>query len=258
MASLEGLKPHYDLIPSEEEDLCSSPDLRAARIWRRRFHILLMVFIAVILLMIGSFVYVSRTGGFPALPGNVRIPYTPAPVRYVNKNLTSDFDSSKFTGDPRPELDQAWHDLLSVTGIRLSEAELILTNATSAVRHKEGGYVGGLGVSHSLHCIKRIKQYLYPEYYYKQEQHWDELRTHIDHCLESLRTELLCKADSSVYTFIWTPQSRIKPGVQITQQAACVDWDNLHEWMKSRAAGIDDMIGPAASLYGEETSYPAE
>lgn len=56
-------------------------------------------------------------------------------------------------GKPRPEMDKAWHDLLEGTLIRFTDEELLLANNATSVKHKESGYVGGLGVSHSLHCL---------------------------------------------------------------------------------------------------------
>lgn len=56
-------------------------------------------------------------------------------------------------GEPRPELDQAWHDLLEGTLIRFSEDELFRSNNATSVRLEGGDYAGGLGISHSLHCL---------------------------------------------------------------------------------------------------------
>ena len=33
-------------------------------------------------------------------------------VGYINRYLTRDPDTHKFMGNPRPELDEAWHNLL--------------------------------------------------------------------------------------------------------------------------------------------------
>jgi hypothetical protein len=74
-------------------------------------------------------------------------------VTYVNKWLKGDVDTPKFVGQPRSEMDEAWHDLLSSTAIRFSEEELKLANNATSIKHKDGGYVGGLGISHSLHCV---------------------------------------------------------------------------------------------------------
>lgn len=77
----------------------------------------------------------------------------PAPVTYVNKWLKGDPDTPKFLGNPSVEMDQAWHELLSATAIRFSEEELILANNATSIRLQDGGYVAGLGISHSLHCV---------------------------------------------------------------------------------------------------------
>ncbi|KAI0412118.1 hypothetical protein F5X98DRAFT_382919 [Xylaria grammica] len=234
----------------DDEELNALPDLYAVRVWKRRFYILLTSSLIGILFLIGSQHYVQNASHCQPDMRGVKMPYTPAPVRYVNRNMTSDFDSPRFLGNPRPELDEAWHELLAGTAISLSEEDLRLADAPGSVRLKSGGYIGGLGISHSLHCIKRIKQYIHPEYYYSGgQQDWDEIHRHADHCLESLRVEALCKADPSVYTYVWTPHNRVKPAVQITQKAACVDWEGLHTWMKGRAASKDDMVGPPASLF---------
>ena len=176
-------------------------------------------------------------------------------------------------------MDEAWHNLLAGTSIRLSEEELLLANNATSIRHKDGGYIGGLGISHSLHCVvslspgvpvfciwpfplfrapfaehtiqKRIKQYFHPEYYYPGEQAWDELFMHVDHCLESLRQVVMCSADVSVYTLQWTPHNRHKPGVKVPQPHACTDWEALHKWMLGRGASLSDAVGPPESLYDD-------
>lgn len=86
---------------------------------------------------------------------------------------------------------------------------------------------------------------MYPDYYYNDNAtDWEEVHEHTDHCLEALRQELLCSADLNVWTFQWTPHSRIKPANHIPQQHACVDWDALHSWMQKRAITWDDMVTP--------------
>ncbi|KAK4189737.1 hypothetical protein QBC35DRAFT_449981 [Podospora australis] len=264
-------KPHqYAPLLSQEvnhEDLESIPltsnftlDLLQQEItkWRRRFYLLLASSLICILTISAGSEYRLRTTPtsefscpiFPTNHGSVEIPYSPAPVKYVNKYLVGDPDTKKFMGEPRPELDEAWHELLDATLIRYTDDELALANNATSVRHKDGGYVGGLGISHALHCIKRIKQYLHPEYYYSHEkQDWKELYSHVDHCLESLRQELMCSADVNVYTLKWTRHSRFKPSVKVPQPHACVDWEALHGWMKGRASRFEDMIGPPDRLY---------
>jgi len=147
---------HYDNIES---------------IWRRRFYILLAVALSIFSLIFTASVLVFGTSSCPPPKPGAEIPYceslivvnamkiptdkqpAPAPVTYVNKWLKGDIDTPKFVGQPRPEMDEAWHDLLSGTAIRFSEEELKLANNATSIEHKDGGYVGGLGISHSLHCV---------------------------------------------------------------------------------------------------------
>ncbi|KAH9890133.1 hypothetical protein F4778DRAFT_785296 [Xylariomycetidae sp. FL2044] len=259
MAKSEEATPLYNPISSRDEDsdfsTCDAEGFRVASVWRRRFYYLLAISLSVFLVLSSTLWHFSGLARCTNGMAGVTMPYTPAPVRYVNKDPATDFNSHQFIGDPRPELDEAWHALLSGTGIRLSEEEIKRANATNVVRHKDGGYVGGLGISHLLHCLKRIKQFLHPEYYYPEggaDWNWDDIRQHVDHCLESLRTEVLCHADPSVYTFVWTPQNRVKPAVQVSQKAACVDWTLMHQWMEERATLADDIVKPPDSFFDVE------
>ncbi|KAI0505909.1 hypothetical protein F5B22DRAFT_490700 [Xylaria bambusicola] len=251
-------KHEYQPIDSCEEaqEIRSpGPGRNLESIWRRRFYVLLAVYSSSFILGLMLFIYFFKVRECPSLKPGAQIPYSPAPVTYVNKWLQGDPDTPKFVGQPRAEMDEAWHNLLSATAIKLSEKELKLANNATSIKHRDGGYVGGLGISHSLHCVKRIKQYMHRDYYYQGEQQWDELFFHADHCLESLRQAVMCAADVSVYTLEWTPHSRYKPAVRVPQPHACVDWEALHDWMSKRAASLEDVVGPPEILFkGNETA----
>jgi len=236
------------------------------RTWRRRFFVLLFVSLTIIPTLVGLAVHkwtvtqsCSSQPGARDSSGRER-PYSPAPVRYVHKWLGKDPEMHKYVGNPRKELDEAWHELLEGTLIRYSEEELKLAGNVTSVKHKDGGYLGGLGVSHSLHCLKRIKQYLYKDYYFPDHDKvdWAEIWMHVDHCLESLRQEVLCNADTSVYALEWTPHSSLRPSVRVPQAHVCVDWNHLHEWMKGRAATNDDMVRPPDSMFAEAKKLKEE
>lgn len=301
MAALVLQKHQYRPVETKEEDLDRESLYLQSEIetrWRSRFHILLFSSLSCIALLITGLIHQVRTCPSPLSTPNVKVPYctylyfkilhqftnpstAPAPVAYVNKWLKGDPTTPQFVGQPRPEMDQAWHDLLAGTSIKLSEDELLLAGNATSIGHKDGGYIGGLGISHSLHCVvsslpgfpacfllagsflcfrrdllsittqKRIKQYFHPEYYYPGEQAWDELFMHVDHCLESLRQVVMCSADVSVYTLQWTPHNRHKPAVKVPQPHACTDWEALHEWMLGRSASLSDAVGPPEILYDD-------
>ncbi|KAM7206460.1 protein of unknown function (DUF3328) domain containing protein [Naviculisporaceae sp. PSN 640] len=254
-------KAQYSLVGHTLEEVSFNGDDESmtslhneSRLWRRRFNILLFTSLTTIALLIGGGIYSvmvlaplscscsSPGSGMRPMTSGVKPPYSPAPVEYVNKHITDGYEMPKFMGPPRAELDEAWHELLAGTMMRFTDEELMLAGNATSIRHKDGGFVGGLGVSHSLHCVKRIKQYLHPEYYYDEDEDWDELYHHVDHCLESLRQQILCSADTNIYTLKWTSHSKTKPSISIPQPNACVNWDVLHSWMLSRAAKYDDLV----------------
>lgn len=64
-------------------------------------------------------------------------------------------DITIYSGDPSPELDQAWVDLYDGWGIfRMSKADAErLPNKTYPWPGDPGYYIGQLSVSHQLHCL---------------------------------------------------------------------------------------------------------
>jgi hypothetical protein len=184
----------YMPLESEDDELdfatTSKPDTR----WRTRFWVL-AVFSGLLLLCSWLVILLqanSSTSYRHQYGNKVEVPYCKFPMRsdtnnvmahrllaparpylqYANRYMTQDPDTPKFMGKPRPELDQAWHDLLegkcdtkpekeydvdSIKGtlIKFSGTELQRAGNASSVAHKEAGFVGGLGISHSLHCLVR-------------------------------------------------------------------------------------------------------
>lgn len=61
---------------------------------------------------------------------------------------------SPFVGDPRPELELAWHGLFETNNIRVLKSDLEALNLTS-LELKGGGYIAQPAVFHELHCLVR-------------------------------------------------------------------------------------------------------
>lgn len=58
-----------------------------------------------------------------------------------------------FVGLPRPELDEAWSDLLRPAMLDMPPAEMKKMNKSSVAVTGTGGYVGYYAVFHQLHCL---------------------------------------------------------------------------------------------------------
>uniref|UniRef100_A0A093X8V6 Uncharacterized protein n=1 Tax=Talaromyces marneffei PM1 TaxID=1077442 RepID=A0A093X8V6_TALMA len=113
-----------------------------------------------------------------------------------------------FAGDPSPELDQAWHDLLEV-----SKEDLDYYNVTSLPLADGTGFASELFVTHELHCLKKVRQYIYKEAYFEQVQGFarNELKRHI--------------GSNDVTARSWGSHQ-------------CIDFDALITWTRERAVDI--------------------
>ncbi|KAI0432183.1 hypothetical protein F5Y09DRAFT_354186 [Xylaria sp. FL1042] len=142
-----------------------------------------------------------------------------------------------FSGPPSPEGDQAWSDLVKYSHVRVSGEDLRRVNKTSIpLPGEKDTYWGILGVIHELHCLKRIRQYMYKDYYFPNltaEQERLNL-LHNDHCIEILRQATMCRGDVSIITMFWQDDNPI-PVTDFSVPHACVNWDALYVWAKERS-----------------------
>ncbi|KAL9113925.1 MAG: hypothetical protein Q9227_002059 [Pyrenula ochraceoflavens] len=154
-------------------------------------------------------------------------------IRYFPTAL----QNNPFTGDPRPELDRAWHALLTNNNIRISTSELAELNYTSIELGDGSGMVAQLGVFHALHCLKTIRRFVHKDYYLVNatEAALSQMNEHVDHCIEYIRENLMCHPDISLVTLRWIPtDDGFKPTNKDLARHECVNWDVLNGWAGMR------------------------
>lgn len=200
------------------------------------FHILL------ILTYTSSFAYLTRKSWNPTSSKSDTY-YSPAEsaIAYMTKTVDGLATDSIFAGDPSPELDHAWHNLLTNINLRLSTEEMQRLNQTSLELSNGSGYLGTLGVYHELHCLKRTRKWIYRDYYYPNITRLEHLEheKHVEHCLELLRQAVICKGDVSVTPFKWLGNT-LEPTTKEGILHRCVDWDRLAGWAHERAVDLFD------------------
>ncbi|UPX18773.1 uncharacterized protein EKO05_0009064 [Ascochyta rabiei] len=165
-------------------------------------------------------------------------------------------EGGEYAGRPTPKLDQAWHDLLNAENIKIDTKYMkhyARENIGVAVP-EGGGFIGTLNVYHELHCLKRIHQFMYPEYYFKDfspRQH--ELnRMHNEHCIDFLRMSAMCHGDIGLITYEWHDNSLIPVANATSHQ--CVNWDKLDRWTKENTV---DMMKPGWLVHPTKgVAYP--
>ncbi|KAK1984741.1 hypothetical protein LZ30DRAFT_812672 [Colletotrichum cereale] len=172
-----------------------------------------------------------------------RLVYTPAQEAVVLEKAKFHAglnDTTRFRGDPRPELEEAWDELLSAINIRVDGDWFtrMSRNASSAVKINDGkgGYAGMLDVFHHLHCLRMIRigytLDLYPEYQPMLSSQTGELiPMHIDHCIDELRQAVMCRADVTVLTSDWIDWHP-KPWLNFNVEHECVNWERIFRWSK--------------------------
>jgi hypothetical protein len=99
-------------------------------------------------------------------------------------------ENARFKGPPRPELDEAWENLLKPMNVRVPNETASQTNFTSLeLGDGSGDSWGTPAVFHSLHCLKTIRQAQFPSQY---PEAWEIMKPdedggmnmHFDHCLD--------------------------------------------------------------------------
>ncbi|KAF6832220.1 hypothetical protein CPLU01_06319 [Colletotrichum plurivorum] len=183
--------------------------------------------------------------------------YSPAAgvVRYHTEryNLTPIMDWSPFVGAGY-EVDRAWDHITNNVGDQMiSHAELTklgldpksikITNPITG----EEGYRAGLEVFHQLHCLNLLRMATYPDYYSREEVGGDvatdaeDLRGHVDHCLEALRMNLMCQADIGVFTFKMYPDLPVEGHwPDFSTLHTCRNFDDIRNWAMIHSVTFED------------------
>lgn len=115
----------------------------------------------------------------------------------------------------------------------------------------EKGYRIGLEVFHQLHCLNMVRKATYPDY----EDAYaggdfgvgrEELRGHLDHCIEVLRWNLMCHADVGVITFKPVEdvegarrRGEVEWEPDFGSWHVCRDYEKVREWAVGRVVATD-------------------
>ncbi|KJZ79190.1 hypothetical protein HIM_01341 [Hirsutella minnesotensis 3608] len=173
--------------------------------------------------------------------------HLPLPARegliWEKRKFPTKIVDNPFSGEPRPELDEAWHRLLRNDNIRVPKDYLDEKNLTSVYTKDGSEGVASLSVYHSLHCLKKVKKMLFKEHYHQNKSSEAMAREakHVDHCVEYIREALMCQPDLSMVTFRWinnTAQHEDKSAFWPTNfdvdMHTCANWQALDAWAGER------------------------
>jgi len=143
--------------------------------------------------------------------------------------------TSPFQGRPNKESEEAWHHMLNVGIVSITEEEKArLPFDTAPNIFKENEYVVELNIFHQLHCLHGLRQQLYNP----RHLSWQNGETvtfwefHMNHCIEHLRETLLCNADITPQRFALENDTYMLDRHQ--QFPHCKNWADIWNWAEGR------------------------
>ncbi|KAB2568586.1 hypothetical protein BFW01_g352 [Lasiodiplodia theobromae] len=142
----------------------------------------------------------------------------------------------EYVGPPNDDMDEAWETLLKGRYFTITDEEAVATFGPShqVHNHSNVGYLMGLDVYHTLHCVDQLRRMLDREHYFGPGKMKYPERGHRDHCLDHIRQQLMCHADLTPIPVIWY-EGHGRSFVQSDVVHTCRNWGALQKFMHTRA-----------------------
>ncbi|KAF2210011.1 hypothetical protein CERZMDRAFT_13606, partial [Cercospora zeae-maydis SCOH1-5] len=151
-------------------------------------------------------------------------------------------NQSKYAGKPSDSIDEAWDELIHDRYFLISDEEAneawgpdyILNYRTPDKSTEKGGYLAGLEVFHTLHCLNVLRMQLYANYYHGSSNDTGRAEQyHLDHCIDMIRQTIQCFGDLSPVPHRWWPGLG-KPFIYPTQMHTCRNFTKIRAWASQR------------------------
>ncbi|KAK8044806.1 hypothetical protein PG993_004830 [Apiospora rasikravindrae] len=150
--------------------------------------------------------------------------------------------------EPSRKVDEAWQALWDTRPIPLTAEHVrrMGKDPSEAVRipsdwgYGEDAYFGRLDVFHQMHCLDALRREVYFDHYYGKrypggfnttsEFH----RLHLSHCTYLLMQNIMCNANTDVYTHIWT-DTLTHPFPDFNIDHKCKNFEAVVAWQNENA-----------------------
>ncbi|OAL54615.1 hypothetical protein IQ07DRAFT_530971 [Pyrenochaeta sp. DS3sAY3a] len=249
------MKDQEQSLPLLEDEILNPPEP-----WKSR-HLLLSLRFRQVIIMVALGLYSLLVTGivlFQNLPhGTTNAPYSPADhILQFEQHKANPDKHTIYSDPPSPEVDKAWDDLVRPIYFSATKEELRSSNEvpddTVSLLDMEG-YLGTIGVYHGLHCMRRIYWHLHEDTYFanRTAQARSVEIVHARHCLGVVVHDLMCNANTALYTFGYYPDRDPIPRLKSGASRQCLKWDSFHQWATDRAPGYHPRLRAPANLLGK-------
>ncbi|PVH95584.1 hypothetical protein DM02DRAFT_473460, partial [Periconia macrospinosa] len=148
---------------------------------------------------------------------------------------------SEFRGPPSAAVDAAWGRLDDFGSVALSEEEFLKAGGTlensKMPDELGGGYMADVEILHQMHCLNFLRMAAYSDHYSTIAPEWkDSAHTfglHLDHCIEMIRINLLCRTDAGIIPFRWVENYQ-RPLPDFSTKHKCRNWEGVLNWARER------------------------
>lgn len=158
-------------------------------------------------------------------------------IRYtIDKPPNDLWSNDLYFGPPSEESEIAWNKMIHPHGVQIFPDEAQHFKEMNTVALENGNHLFILGIHHNLHCLRRIRQTLNEDHYYPNmtAEAREHDREHTGHCLEALRTSMLCHPDLTPNRFYWSdrPWHDLSVAPDVTRE--CIDWSAIENFISNR------------------------
>jgi len=160
------------------------------------------------------------------------------------------FRANIFRQPAGPEVDAAWESLgvdyrSAVLPSSLAERSGLLPSHVQVSEKYGGGFPVNVEGLHHLHCLNLLRKSSYYNYDYyhalgkgpfKNED--DVLRSHVSHCLDIIRQQLMCQVDTGVLGQIWWNKSKPQAFPDFNTVHQCKNFESVRKWAEVHQAPL--------------------
>ncbi|KAI6089820.1 hypothetical protein F4821DRAFT_230968 [Hypoxylon rubiginosum] len=180
-------------------------------------------------------------------------------IHYHTQFINGSFEKKNiYRQKASQEVDDAWLALGTNDGsivIPLEDAAQygIQEGQVQRVSEEGGGYMADIFVFHHLHCLNLMRQTSHWSWdYYRAKAYTDEamgtafenytseeqLETHFTHCLDIIRQEIMCTANTGIYGQWFVKDVGLVMDFSFNRQ--CKNFDAIREWYANNHVDMDN------------------
>ncbi|KAL5355025.1 hypothetical protein BJX96DRAFT_170277 [Aspergillus floccosus] len=198
--------------------------------------------ISVLFNLVGLFSAVQRSNDI-CIPNPLFSPANRV-IKYKTVTFNSGFKTkTPYMGPPSDAYDKAWEGLYNYGIIKIPQSDAAqLINRTIPLASEPGMYVVELDVFHQLHCLHHLHKKAWGHdmgVNMSDPKEVEDFWTHLDHCSDSLRQNLMCSSDVSTIHWLWGEKvQRWQADGRVVH--TCRDFEAIRAWAFERTAGKVD------------------